>query len=420
MTHASLANSNYNISFVSDNFGITARPIALTAGTASKIYGNTDPSLTYAIEAAGTNRGLVGSDTFTGALSRAAGENVGSYAINQGSLANSNYNISFVSHSLAITARPITITAPVIDKVYDGGYTYEFTPADLLALNRQLVRNDSFNAAKAVFSGNNANVGNNKIILIDPASVAINDGNSGRNYIVSSVNSIGNITPANLYVTAANDAKFSVEADKVANASASAADLALDPNARIGYMGVLYKGFVNGETAASLPSGKRDALVTRSSTSNTPGTYVLTASGHGAEGEDVGNYRVSYITGDYTILGPRDLLIRANAVADYGSTPAYNFTAKFLASNGSTISYVGNGTTSLTPIPLTSNGSSPFTLSSDAQGSSSVTTGLEPTATFSASGNANAGEYNLTSTANPSKTGFEKLVVVGSLVVNPL
>jgi hypothetical protein len=43
-----------------------------------------------------------------------------------------------------------------------------------------------------------------------------------------------------------------------------------------------------------------------------------------------------------------------------------------------------------------------------------------PAATFSASGNANAGQYNLTSTPNPNKTGFEELVVVGSLVVNPL
>jgi hypothetical protein len=382
---------------------ITARPISLTANSATKVYGNADPSYTYATESAGTNRGLVTGDTFTGTLARAAGENVGSYAINQGSLANSNYNISFVSDNLAITARPITITAPVINKVYDGGYTYDFTPADLLALNSQLVRNDSFNAAKAVFSGNDANIGNDKIILIDPASVVINDGNSGSNYLVSSVNSRGNITPANLFVTAANDAKFSVEADAS------------------GYAGALYKGFVNGETIANLPVANQTLQITRSDAGNDlPGVYALTPGGHGAQGEAVGNYRVSYINGVYTILGPRDLLIRANAVADYGSTPAYSFTAKFLDSNGSTISYVGNGTTSLTPITLTTNGSSPFTLSAGSQSGSSVTTGLMPTATFSASGNANAGQYNVTSTPNPNKTGFEELVVVGSLVVNPL
>jgi mucin-19 len=403
INQGSLANSNYDISFVSNDFAITARPITITAdANQSKIYGNSEPSYTYAIEAAGTNRGLVIGDTFTGALARAAGENVGIYAINQGSLANSNYAINFVSDNLTITARPITITAPVINKVYDGGYTYDFTPGDLLALNSQLVRNDTFNAAKAVFSGNNANVGNDKVILIDPASVVINDGNGGRNYVVSSVNSIGNITPANLFVTAANDAKFSVEADP------------------IGYAGALYRGFVNGETITNLPSDGRTLQITRSNaTNNLPGNYALIPSGHGAQGEIVGNYRVSYINGTYTILGPQDVLIRASSTVSYGSTPTYTYTAKYLDSNGQTIAYIGINSTDSNPINLSSVGSSAFTLSDGA--GASLTTAFMPLATTeSASGNINAGQYNLSSAANPIKTGFVNLAVVGSLVIEPL
>jgi autotransporter-associated beta strand protein len=84
-------------------FGITARPITLTVNSASKVYGNSDPSFTYAIEVAGTDRGLITGDTFSGSLARAAGRNVGNYTINQGTVANNNYLINFVSDSLVIT-----------------------------------------------------------------------------------------------------------------------------------------------------------------------------------------------------------------------------------------------------------------------------------------------------------------------------
>jgi hypothetical protein len=58
----------------------------VTADAASKVYGDAD-DLKY------TSSGLIHGDSLGGSLGRAAGENVGSYAINQGSLANSNYSI---------------------------------------------------------------------------------------------------------------------------------------------------------------------------------------------------------------------------------------------------------------------------------------------------------------------------------------
>jgi hypothetical protein len=119
MTQGTLANSNYTINFVSNDLEITARPITITANAnQTKVYGNADPSLTYSVQANTTNAGLVGSDTFTGALSRVTGEDVGPYAISQGTLANSNYTISFESDNLAVTARPITLAASSASKVY--------------------------------------------------------------------------------------------------------------------------------------------------------------------------------------------------------------------------------------------------------------------------------------------------------------
>ena len=114
----SLANSNYTITFVPADFAITAAPVTVTADAGqSKVYGAADPTLTY------QTVGLVSGDHLSGQLSRVPGENVGSYAIGQGSLANSNYTITFVPADFAITAAPVTVTA-------DAGQSKVYGAAD--------------------------------------------------------------------------------------------------------------------------------------------------------------------------------------------------------------------------------------------------------------------------------------------------
>ncbi|KIH75341.1 hypothetical protein GFER_17320, partial [Geoalkalibacter ferrihydriticus DSM 17813] len=85
---------------------ITQRPITVTADDQSKVYGNADPALTYTINSGS----LVGNDSL-GALTRAEGENVGSYLINASVLENGNYLITANNGALSITPRPITIVA---------------------------------------------------------------------------------------------------------------------------------------------------------------------------------------------------------------------------------------------------------------------------------------------------------------------
>src|SRR5439155_1586094 len=94
ITQGSLsAGPNYTIQFTGANFTITPRDLTVTADAKTKIYGASDPALTY------THGALYNGDTdsvFTGALTRVAGENVGTYAIQQGALsAGTNYNILF-------------------------------------------------------------------------------------------------------------------------------------------------------------------------------------------------------------------------------------------------------------------------------------------------------------------------------------
>src|SRR5215217_957194 len=85
----------------------------------SKVYGQADPTLTYNHSPA-----LESGDSFSGALSRAPGNNVGNYAINLGTLSagtNYNLNLSATPVNFEITAKSITITPDSgQSKVYDG------------------------------------------------------------------------------------------------------------------------------------------------------------------------------------------------------------------------------------------------------------------------------------------------------------
>ncbi|MEN9907421.1 MAG: hypothetical protein RLZZ540_562, partial [Bacteroidota bacterium] len=186
ITQGSLsAGSNYTISYVSKDFAITAKPITVTAtASQTKVYGTVDPVFAYTV-----SPNLVGSDTFTGVVTRATGENIGAYAITQGSLsAGSNYTISYVSKDFAITAKPITVTATASQtKVYgtvNPVYTYSVSPS--------LVGSDTFSGALTRVSGENI------------GTYAITQGSlsAGSNYTISYVSKDFTITAKPITVTA--------------------------------------------------------------------------------------------------------------------------------------------------------------------------------------------------------------------------
>ena len=105
-------------------------PVAVAAIAQTRIYGQTDPALAYSVDPP-----LFGSDAFTGNLTRSAGENVGSYAITQGTLsAGSNYSLSFTDAQFTITKAPATVTLSGLSATYDGQphtVAVQTTPANL-------------------------------------------------------------------------------------------------------------------------------------------------------------------------------------------------------------------------------------------------------------------------------------------------
>jgi len=101
--------SNYDIVYVDGTLTVVPKIITVTADPQSKTQGAPDPAFTY------TNTPLIGSDTFTGALSRAAGEDVGDYAIDQGTLtAGDNYSLNYIGANMAISA-PSATDLPVLN-----------------------------------------------------------------------------------------------------------------------------------------------------------------------------------------------------------------------------------------------------------------------------------------------------------------
>jgi uncharacterized repeat protein (TIGR03803 family) len=87
---------------------VNAKAISVTVDAGqSKIFGFTDPVFTYSLTPS-----LESGDSFTGSLSRAAGENTGFYAISLGTLdAGPNYIVTFVPDNFVISAIPVSTSA---------------------------------------------------------------------------------------------------------------------------------------------------------------------------------------------------------------------------------------------------------------------------------------------------------------------
>jgi len=111
-------NTNYAPAGGDAAIAITPRPVTIAADAVTKLQGAADPPLTYHI----TSGSLVGGAVFTGMLTRAPGEAVGSYPIIQGTVGlNSNYALSYVGATLTI--RYDTCLLYDASKVHKSGST---------------------------------------------------------------------------------------------------------------------------------------------------------------------------------------------------------------------------------------------------------------------------------------------------------
>jgi hypothetical protein len=501
ITQGTLNNNNYAITLVSSNFAITPRPISLSADAKTKTYGDNDPTFTATITS-GTLATVAVSDSLldvTGTMTRAAGNNVGQYAIALGSgqgtgSKSSNYDITYTPNNLTInkarltatgtkeysgqiefeaanltvagvgserftvsgnatmlskhvqtnqrlanvlgltiseqnngllsnyeslevgdtrvsvTPRVVNFSAPTINKVYDGGYTYTATSgntrdakgncmSDLCRMSQNLVGGDQVTNAAIIFAGNDKNVGTGK--LVNVTDVTINDGNNGNNYIINRTNGLiasssnSNITPAPLTVQAVNDARF----------------VGLSDSTNFG--GAIINGFVGGESFLTL--GGTLSIQRSNSSINDAGTYtgvlVPNITSNTQNNRALGNYSITYRNGNYTIVPAQSLLVKVSQAQAtvYGETPNYTITAQYFLSNAQS------------PVNLTAIDNGLITvrdgLGSEANFAISAQAALSD---YSSSGRLSAGGYNLVA-AGSTVTGanFRSMTLVGSLTIKP-
>ncbi len=269
------AGNNYSIVFAGANLSITPRSLNVTADAKTKVYGDTDPALTYSF---GTLYNGDTSSLFSGSLVRSPGENVGSYAIGLGSLtAGNNYSIVFAGANLSITPRSLNVTADAKTKVYgdtDPGLTYSFGT---------LYNGDT----SSLFSGSLVrSLGEN----VGSYAIGLGSLTAGINYSIVFAGANLSITPRSLNVTA--DAKTKVYGDT-------------DPALTYSF-GTLY----NGDTS-SLFSGS----LVRSPGENV-GSYAI-----GLGSLTAGNNYSIVFAGANLSITPRSLNVTADAKTKvYGDT----------------------------------------------------------------------------------------------------
>ncbi|RZK48718.1 MAG: gliding motility-associated C-terminal domain-containing protein, partial [Pedobacter sp.] len=258
---------NYSIVYpdISTLASITKRTVSVRANDVEKVYGEADPVLTYTVSPE-----LVNGDSFTGSLSRIAGENVGQFRISKGDLAiNSNYIIDFEGAQLTIKPKPILITPNSITKIYgDSDPVLTFTHQSLL---------------------NNDNITGNLVREV---------GEDVGNYKIN----LGTLKAPENYLLSIQPAYLTIEK---AILIAKANDMTMCEGANLPNFSISYTGFKRGDNEGVLI---QPGMVNTNATKNSPaGVYNLTPSGVQAL-----NYSVEYKNGLLTITKTDPVKITAN------------------------------------------------------------------------------------------------------------
>ena len=153
--------SNYNVTYDTGLLTVAPAPLTIAADPQSKLFGDTDPELTYQVS--GLVNGEQPGDVLTGALTREPGEDIGFYDIlneSQGYptlfLASANYTLNYIGNQLQITAQPVA--EPVITPFV------EFDPLGrpIISYANQAIVNDApFEPTEILTTDTNVNIAMN-------------------------------------------------------------------------------------------------------------------------------------------------------------------------------------------------------------------------------------------------------------------
>src|SRR6185503_18333421 len=189
-----------------------------------------------------------------------------------------NYAVTFVSNATGvITAKALTITAQTNSKTYDST-----TSAAAVPVVTGLVGTDTVTGKLETYE--TKHVGTGKTLAV--SAYTVNDGNSGGNYTVSTVDDVtGVITARALTVTAQTDTK--------------------------GYDGLTTSAGVPLITTGSLAAGDTSGFLQVFNSKHVGPGKTLTASGLVVDGNSGNNYAVSFVTDTTGVITARALTVTA-------------------------------------------------------------------------------------------------------------
>ncbi len=276
ITASSASSNDYSISCVSGTLSVNPATLTITADNKTKSYGTALPALSASYS------GFVVGDTAASLTTQptlltnaTSSSHVGNYAISASGAASSDYTVSYVAGTLAVTPVSLLITADNQSKAYGdtlptltasySGFVNGDTPATLTS-------SVTISTTATVAS----HVGNVPIIA---------SGASDPDYTISYAAGTLTVTPVALTITAD---------DKTKNYGAS-----------LPLLTASYFGFVNGDSPANLAT--LPTLATTATSASHVGNYPITVSG--AADQD---YTISYATGTLRIT-PVSLTITADS-----------------------------------------------------------------------------------------------------------
>ncbi len=249
---------NYEVTYIENELTITPKAVTVTADAKTKVYGDADPELTATVE------GVIDEYVIEYTLSREAGEDIGTYTITPaGETYQGNYEVSYIENELTILPKAVTVTADAKTKVFGDA------DPELTAVVEGVI--DEYVIEYTLSREAGEDVGS---YTITPAGETYQG-----NYEVTYIENELTITPKAVTVTA--DAKTKVFGDA-------------DPELTAVVEGVI------------------DEFVIEYTLSREPGedigTYTITPAGETYQG----NYEVTYIENELTIL-PKAVTVTADA-----------------------------------------------------------------------------------------------------------
>ena len=333
-----LTSTNYDIAFVEGTLDIIQKTLTITAEDKTKEYDGTVYSEAFTVTYSGFITGedetdLDGILSFVGNATNAT--DVGSYEIIPEGLTSFNYDISFVSGTLDITSKSLTVTADNQEKQYDGLVFSSFTVSYDGFVNGE---DETSLDGGLSFTGTAATATNAGSYNIIPTGL------TSPNYDISFISGTLDITSKSLTVTADDQEK---EYDGLV----------------FGSFTVSYNGFVSGDDETDL--GGELSFSGIATTATNAGNYEIIP-----EGLTSANYDITFVEGTLDITQKALTITAEDKNKEYdGTVYSDGFTATysgFVAGENETVlvgtlSFVGTATNAtdagnyeIIPVGLTS------------------------------------------------------------------